>query len=77
MSNSNNEHAERVGNDAQNAQEVEIRKEMHEEDDGQDSADVSAAKDAAEKVAKPKTESVGNVAEHAQEAASRIAENDK
>ena len=77
MSNSNNEHAERVGNDAQNAQEVEIRKEMHEEDDDQDSADVAAAKEAAAKVATSESESVGSVEEHAIEAASRIAENDK
>jgi|26BtaG_2_1085354.scaffolds.fasta_scaffold04258_4 hypothetical protein len=76
MSNANNEHAERVGDDAQNAREVEIRNEMHEENDGQDSADVTAAKDAASKVDTPETASVGNLEENAKEAASRIAENE-
>lgn len=75
MSNSNDEHVERVGNDAQNAREVEIRHEMHEESGEQEAVDLAGTKAAASKVEPPETATVGNLEENAKEAASRIAEN--
>lgn len=75
MSNSSDQHSERVGNDAQNAREVEIRNKMHEESGDHEAADLTDVKTAASKVEPPETATVGDLEENAKEAASRIAEN--